>query len=239
MVFADIHIHVLFGVDDGAKTESDMYEIIHRAYESGTRVICCTSHFHPGYFGNNMEKIEKAFGILTEYAGREFPDLRLYLGNELRYSADCVSWLKDGECHTINGTRNVLVDFSENASERVITDGLNRLQNAGYRPVLAHVERYRQLHGKMNILYDYLNNGIVFQSDAQALFRGFGFFTQLQCRRLLDQHMIAVISSDAHDCKRRPPEMNLCYEYLVKKYGSSYARKLCYENAMELLNGKL
>lgn len=50
MALADIHIHLLFGVDDGAKDEDEMHAILDAAYQAGTRVLCCTPHFHPGYF---------------------------------------------------------------------------------------------------------------------------------------------------------------------------------------------
>ena len=57
MGLADIHIHLLFGVDDGAKDEDEMHAILDAAYQAGTRVLCCTPHFHPGYFGDNYDKV--------------------------------------------------------------------------------------------------------------------------------------------------------------------------------------
>ena len=44
MGLADIHIHLLFGVDDGAKDEDEMHAILDAAYQAGTRVLCCTPH---------------------------------------------------------------------------------------------------------------------------------------------------------------------------------------------------
>lgn len=61
MALADIHIHLLFGVDDGAKDEDEMHAILDAAYQAGTRVLCCTPHFHPGYFGDNYDKVNAAF----------------------------------------------------------------------------------------------------------------------------------------------------------------------------------
>jgi len=47
--FSDLHMHALFGVDDGPKTEDDMYAVLDAAYADGTRYMCLTPHFHPGY----------------------------------------------------------------------------------------------------------------------------------------------------------------------------------------------
>lgn len=118
MTLADIHIHLLFGVDDGAKDEDEMHAILDAAYQAGTRVLCCTPHFHPGYFGDNYDKVNAAFKRLSSYVQKTYPDMALYLGNELRYEPECVNWLRQGVCRTVNGTRYVLVDFSEAAPEK-------------------------------------------------------------------------------------------------------------------------
>ena len=104
MALADIHIHLLFGVDDGAKDEDEMHAILDAAYQAGTRVLCCTPHFHPGYFGDNYDKVNAAFKRLSSYVQKTYPDMALYLGNELRYEPECVTWLRQGVCRTVNGT---------------------------------------------------------------------------------------------------------------------------------------
>ena len=83
MGLADIHIHLLFGVDDGAKDEDEMHAILDAAYQAGTRVLCCTPHFHPGYFGDNYDKVTAAFKRLSSYVQKTYPDMALYLGNDL------------------------------------------------------------------------------------------------------------------------------------------------------------
>lgn len=55
----------MFGVDDGAKDEDEMLAILDAAYQSGTRLLCCTPHFHPGYWGHNRERSAAAYDRLT------------------------------------------------------------------------------------------------------------------------------------------------------------------------------
>ena len=238
MVFTDIHSHVLFGTDDGAKNEEEMHAIVDGAYGSGTRVLCCTPHFHPGYFGDNRSQADSAYRKLREYVGLKYPDMSLYIGNELRYAPECTAWLQSGACRTLNGTRFVLVDFSEAAPEKLITDGLHRLLNAGYIPVLAHVERYRALHRRSAVIREYGSNGVILQADTQSLFRGFGLSVQHQCRRLLAEGLIDLFSSDTHDCTGRPPDMSACAAYLEKKFGAACAEALCCKNAVNILRGE-
>ncbi len=239
MEFADIHIHVLCGVDDGVKTEADMYAMVDAAYADGTRVMCATPHFHLGYFGDNVQKSVAAFDKLSAYVSQKYPKMRLYLGNELRYSRDCVSWLDSGQCRTLNGSRFLLVDFSEWEEEREIVRGLEKLLNAGYLPVLAHAERYQNFGRDKAALHDFRANGVLLQIDAQSLTGGFGLNTRHRSRRLLADRLADVISSDAHNLSERPPGMSNCFAYIAKRYGEDYARALCVENGKEILEGSV
>lgn len=143
-MFTDLHIHLLYGCDDGAKTQQEMFDMLNQEYEDGVRVICVTPHFHPGYFGDNEQSTLSSFYRLVQYASK-YPNLELYLGNELHFSRNCMQWVLDGKCHTLNNTDYILVDFSMNEDKKEIVHGCSMLLNGGYIPVLGHVERYEKM----------------------------------------------------------------------------------------------
>lgn len=233
MTFADIHCHALFGVDDGARTEEDTYALLDTCYRDGIRFICFTPHFHLGYFGNNYKKISQAFSKAENYAKIKYPDLALSLGNELRYSQDAVSRLEEGLCRTMGDTDLVLVDFSEREHVSAITNGLHRLLNAGYTPILAHAERYGSLTPRD--ISAFREDGVLIQLDTQSLFGGFGFRTKQRAGSILRRRIADIVASDAHDLRRRPPGITEAYHYIEKKYGRDYAQALCRDNALQLL----
>lgn len=233
--FSDIHIHMLPGVDDGARSETDSRDMLEVAYKDGTRVFCLTPHFHPGFFGDNRSAVEKAYQDLRSYALDHYPDLRLFLGNEIRYSPNCVDWLNSGYCRTLNDTRNVLIDFSENVERTVITDAVYRLLNAGYTPVIAHVERYVNLHGDFREVLQYRECGALIQIDGPSLFGGWGFCARQRSRRLIEKQLVDLVCSDAHGTKVRPPQLSPSYEYILQRCGESYANDTCFSNALTLL----
>lgn len=238
MKFADLHIHALCGVDDGAKTEEEMFRLTDAAYADGAGMLCLTPHFHPGYFGDNQKKGEDAFRILKQYAAETYPDLMLQLGNELRYSRDCISWLDDGACRTLGAGNRVLVDFSRGESQKSIVGGLDRLLNGGYAPVLAHVERYDSLRGNQKVLRELRDNGVLLQVDSQSIFGGFGLGTCAWARRILCEKMADVVASDAHDLRSRPPGLNRSFHYITKKCGADYAAAVCGIIPRELLENE-
>lgn len=236
MKFADLHNHTLFGADDGPRTEQEMFEMLDAAWADGTEVICLTPHFHPGYFGDNRDRVDRAFEILSRYAVQKYPAMRLYLGNELRYSGECLSWLESGSCRTLNGTDRVLVDFNETEPEDNIIKGVERLMNAGYRPVLAHAERYRAL--SVRRIRDLSRNGVFIQIDVQSIFGTYGLHARLRSRHLLSDKLVDIVATDAHGLGRRSPILSRGYRDIERKYGDTYASAIFVENPLLLLEGK-
>ncbi len=234
MSFSDIHTHILYGTDDGAKTREDMFEIVKTAYAGGTRLICATPHFHPGYFDDNREQALHAFEVLNEHCEKHYPDLKLFLGNELFYTHDSISWMKNSLCRPMGSTRYVLVEFAIDSSEDEIAEGVDRLLNIGYIPIIAHAERYKSLnYGRLIALRE---NGVLIQVNAQAVCqRPFAFALNKRVKMMLSEKLVDFVSSDTHDITKRPPDMKKCYKYLEDKYGREYAKKLCRTNAERLL----
>lgn len=235
MGYADIHNHALWGVDDGAKTEEEMRQMVVVAYQDGCRTLFLTPHFHLGYFGDNQQKSAQCFQQLQDWAGEQFPDLQLVLGNELRYSQGCIDWLEESKCRPMGQTNFLLVDFSEHEKATVIEKGLSRLFNAGYTPILAHAERYVDLHHRRDVIERLRANGVYIQMDARSVLGDFGFWVKQAAKGLLVRRLVDFVGSDAHDLKRRPPGLAEAYQFIEKKYGNQYAAKVCGENARRIL----
>lgn len=234
MYFADMHTHILCAVDDGAESAEQMQQMLDAAYACGTRKLWLTPHYHPGYFGKNREKSEEAFAKLLSY-GAKYPDLELYLANELRYSPSCDEWLDQGLCRTLDGGSSVLVDFSASETVKNITEGMDRLLRAGYRPVLAHVERYRNLRGQWQILERMKDRGVRFQITAASLTGECGLRTGWFAKSIVMRNLADHVASDAHDMEYRRPEMDGAYGWIRKKCGATMAQALCWENALALM----
>lgn len=238
MFFADIHNHMLFGVDDGAHTENEMYALIDASYADGVRHLCFTPHYHPGYFGENQAQIASAFKLAMQYASERYTDLQLYLGSELRYERSCIDWLEQGRCQTLNATEYLLVDFLYPEPAENILDAMLRVLNAGYTPVLAHVERYEKFHRDLWEIDRLKDWGVILQVDAQSPLGGLGYGSKVRARRLLDAGAVDLIASDAHDLKNRPPQLRPCYDFVSRKYGEGYAQYLFLDEPLRILRSK-
>ena len=238
MKFTDLHNHALYATDDGPKSEKDMQSLVDAIYKDNIRYLCLTPHYHPGYFGENTDRAEHAYQRLSAYVAEKYPDLKIYRGNELRYNRGCEGWIKEGKCHAINDTNYVLIDFSQNEEGDVIVKGTNRILNAGYIPVLAHVERYRKIAGDMDFIRELKENGVVIQVDAQSILGVFGFGSKRSCKKMLAYHLVDVVATDAHGSLLRPPSITESYKYIEKRFGKKYAEAVCVRNPYTILENK-
>ena len=235
MLFSDIHIHALYNCDDGARSLDYMYKMIDMAYDDGERYVCITPHCHPGYFGENASKIKENFELLSVYVNQKYPDMNLALGNELRFAPGCVEWLADEKCLCMNNTKYVLVDFFYGEEKEKISCGLNSILSCGYIPILAHAERYKKIRGDIEFLKEQRENGVLIQIDSMSVLGGFGYTTKMFAKKILQNYMADFISSDAHGVHKRPPGIKKAYDYVSKIYGTAYAEKICFKNAVDMI----
>lgn len=238
MNYADMHCHMLYGVDDGAQDRETSRAMLDAAYADGTRTICFTPHCHPGYYGEHADEALQRYAELRTYAAERYPDLALYLGNELHDDPACLSWLDAGTCRTLNGSRYLLVDFSDDVSLYTITKALDQLLNAGYTPVLAHTEVYRSLRGDTRTICSLSDSGVILQLDSQSIMGDFGLGAKRAARRLLCHGLADIVASDAHDMDRRPPRLSACHAFVAEKYGEAYAGLLFADNPQRILRGE-
>ena len=235
MQFADIHIHLLYGLDDGPKTKEEMWKLLELAYSGGTRFFCLTPHYHAGLYKYDVRLLLSRFDELKREAGERFPDIRLTLGNEIRYSPAAVDWLENGECLTMNHTGYVLVDFLEDEPAKRVEEAMRRLLNAGYRPILAHAERYADFGKDWEAFAKLRDQGVLIQLDASSLFGDWSKHAKQMGRALLKHGLVDLVGSDAHNTRSRPPDLKKAYEYTAKHFGASCAEEIFYRGAINLL----
>ena len=80
---ADLHCHILAGVDDGARDDEQMYDLIRLEYDCGVRHLCFTPHYNPALFKPKPEKIAESFEKAKAYVAANLPDMTVYLGRSL------------------------------------------------------------------------------------------------------------------------------------------------------------
>lgn len=236
MIF-DIHCHILPAVDDGARNESSTDRMLRIASSEGINVIVATPHFAYGREKEEVEEIKRKYAEVRTWWKKRGPDKEMYLGNELFYSEGVIEALEAGQALTMNGTKYVLVEFPIYAEFSCVQKAIQKLQYAGYIPIIAHVERYEHLR-KKGVMQELVHMGAYMQVNASAILGKHGMITKYYVMQMIKQGLIHFVATDAHGSRERRPEMQQCVAYLEKKLGVSKTHQLLQENPMRMLKGE-
>lgn len=217
----NLHCHILYGVDDGAKTEEQMYELIRLEYSFGVRHLCFTPHYNPALFKPCPDKIQKSYAEAQAYVRENLPDLNLYLGNEVFMRPDTIDRLRNGSCRTLGGSDTVLTEFHPTTSWDDIRMYCVKLLGQGYKPLMAHIERYDHFSDIDNV-YELKNLGVRFQINTAA----FETPRKKFITKLLEQGLVDVVSDDRHNLTRGNPSIAESYRYISERFGKRASEAL-------------
>ncbi|MGJ5813063.1 tyrosine-protein phosphatase [Paludibaculum fermentans] len=231
----DLHSHILFGMDDGARTIDDSLAMAKMAAACGTTDIVASPHadsqyeYDPKLVEERLEQVQKLIGTsLKIHRGCDFhlsyENIRLALNKPNRYS--------------INGRGYLLVEFSDvlimSSTEQIFSE----LMSAGLVPIVTHPERNPHLVKDLKRLTRWVERGAFLQVTAQSLLGKFGPAAHRCCVSLLDAGLVHFVASDAHDTQRRPPRLDLARNYLKQRYGAEYAEVILEINPRSVLDGR-
>lgn len=234
----DIHCHILPGVDDGSHSKSQSQRMLDLAWENGIHAIIATPHYMPEGRHPSPETLHRLTEELREYIYMRQYDMELYEGNEIYYHQEASELLEEGKILPLAGSHYVLVEFSPADDARYMRNALAELQNAGYDPILAHVERYMCLCKKPYDRIDELRRmGVLIQVNAGSVEGKMGPVAKKTVHSLLKRQWVDFVATDAHSDHGRSHAIGDCVRILRKKYPSEYVESILGGNARRILLG--
>ena len=236
--YYDIHCHILPHVDDGSPSTAMSEDMLRIAHENGIRHIVLTPHYKIERFELTREEIYDQYRLFVARMEEKFPDMEFFFGREIFFGEEIMDLLQDNVISTINDTDYVLIEFHPSADVSYIAESLYKIENAGYTPILAHIERYPDLLKNIKMIEQIIESGAYIQSNATSVVGKLGGTVKRLLLKLLKRDMIHFIGTDAHSNRTRAPYMEECAAYLAKKLGQDKARKLLYDNPKKMLNNE-
>ncbi|MBQ8617806.1 MAG: hypothetical protein IJ418_09915 [Clostridia bacterium] len=234
-MFVDIHQHLVFDMDDGARSFEESKNMICLAYEQGVSHIIATPHCIPGVQEFHMERFKKNLQLINDWCREQKKPVSVHMGAEVYYTPHTVQWLTDGRVPTLASSNYILIEFSSNASYDEIVRASRKMTNAGYLPVLAHVERYRYLRNKKHLARLKEDYPVLIQMNADTFLRRNTIFEENWLRQVLEMELVDIVASDAHNTTNRLCQMSKCHSYFMKKYGQRVADQLHYGTGKHII----
>jgi protein-tyrosine phosphatase len=232
--FADLHSHVLYGMDDGAKTRADSLKMLELAARSGTTDIVATPHansrfrYDPAVIDEQIADLNASIEGIRIHRGCDF---QLDVGN----IEDVVA---NPRKYAVNGHAYLLVEFPHTLRNPHADRILKHLMDAGLTPILTHPERIPFLQTRIDDLARWVGNGCWLQLTAGSITGAFGRQAQRFSDALMSRGLVQVVASDAHDCTHRPPSLAEAYDALTLRYGVAAIKPLFVDNPRAVIAGE-
>jgi protein-tyrosine phosphatase len=247
----DIHTHILPGLDDGAKTMDESVAMADIALRSGTTDIVATPHasgqfrFDPPAVDAKVKALRHALAAragqsaATATAGAAAPKLRIHTGCDFHLQYDNIEdAVANPRKYTINGNAYLLVEFPDFGVLHGAEDILMRLLDAGMVPVITHPERHAHLQKQFDDLAGWVDNGCCVQVTAGSHTGAFGKRAAWSANEMLKRGLTHFIASDAHDLRKRTPNLRDAYDRLAGDFGEDRIRPLFVDNPKAVLAGE-
>ena len=187
----DQHSHILYGLDDGVKTREDSLTILQFLASAGLSDLWLTPHVMEDV-PNTTEGIRSRFEELkAAYKG----SLRLHLAAE--YMIDTLFEERlDRKDLLTHGDDCVLVETSALTPPINLWDVLERMRASGYRPIVAHPERYRYME---KADYRRLHEmGCLLQMNLPSIVGFYGSSARERAEFLVGKGWYSMVGSDCH-----------------------------------------
>ena len=231
----DIHSHIIYHIDDGSHDLEESLELIRQDVEQGARAIIATPHYYVQY-PTDPARIRAKLAAIEE-ANASALDVRLYAGNEVLWFDSMTERLQSGEILTLADSHYTLIEFYPEESYQTILRAIRNVRNAGYRPIIAHAERFKaiQEHGLAEVrdlgAYVQLSTEPLSHKGLSGLFDRETKFIQ----KALRNQKADFLGTDMHRTDRRPPVLRDAIDWIQKKLDADYADAVLQRNADAIL----
>lgn len=193
----DMHSHLLPGIDDGAKNMDESLGMILKFHEMGYKKLIMTPHIMEDYYRNTPEIINEKLALVRAEVAQLGIDIALEASAEYYYDETLFEKVRDKKLLTF-GQNHVLFELAFGGEPQQISTLLFDMKVNGYKPILAHYERYPYYHNLPEKIREYRDNGILIQLNLLSICGHYGPHIERQARYLIDNQLIDFVSSDCH-----------------------------------------
>lgn len=194
----DIHSHILPGIDDGAADIAASLELVKGIYDLGIRKTIATPHVISDMYRNTPEIINAALATLKEACVTA--DIHIEIGAAAEYMLDdyFMKLLRE-KSPLLCIHKNIILTEQSYASP---TSNLNEIAfdilKEGYRPIMAHPERYFYYHGNYGQFGHLKDMGFLLQVNLLSLTGYYGKAVTKAAKYIIENDMADLVGTDMH-----------------------------------------
>ena len=227
-ISVDMHSHILPGLDDGSGNPDQSIEMIKVLIGLGFKKLITTPHIMGDYYKNTPEIILSKFNELKEIIKERKIDIVLETAAEYYLDEWFIQKLKNEEKLLTFGDNYLLFETSYLNAPVMLNEAIFLMRSAGYKPIIAHPERYTYLYSDFQKYKNLLQQEVFIQLNTISLSGYYSKMAKKIAHKLIDNNMIHFVGSDLHSTKQAA--------LLKSAMKTKYYRKVL---GMDLINNRL
>lgn len=211
----DMHNHLLPGIDDGSKSVEESLELIKGLGGLGFKQFICTPHIMEDIHPNTKSTIQTAYTSLSQALKENSSKAKIYAAAEHMVDDGIMPLIaKDNLCVMPGGY--VLIEMSYLAESKALFQTILDIQNLGYKPILAHPERYNYYHYNFDMYKQIKDAGCLLQLNLLSISRYYGTEVKVAALTMLKSGMYDFVGTDLHHQKHLAALQDVVAKYPIR-----------------------
>lgn len=193
----DLHSHLIPGIDDGSKDMEDTINMLKEFIGLGFKKVITTPHVMSDFYKNTPEIILGGLKDVREEIKKQGLKIEIEAAAEYYLDYHLEELIKAKNILTF-GENHVLFELSFSNEPQRIKEIIFEFQTNGYRPIMAHFERYPYYFNQWQTIEDYRNRGCLIQLNINSLSGQYGPGVKKMAEEMINRGYVDVIGSDCH-----------------------------------------
>ncbi len=218
----DMHSHLLPGIDDGSPDITNSITYFTELNQLGFNKFICTPHIFMEVHPNDSNTITGALDKVLNNEAIKKLNIEVSAAAEYMVDQDFGPLLRDGETMMTLPDNHILIEMSYLSETPDIESYVFELNVAGYKPILAHPERYNFYLSKPQKIQRFRDMGCLLQMNLLSVTGYYGRDAKHAALRMLKSGLYDLAGTDFHHDKHLQGfnDQNLWKENfeLVKNY---------------------
>jgi len=194
----DLHSHLIPGIDDGVKTLEESIQIIKGMKDLGFKKLIVTPHIMFHRYKNTKEIIENECTKVKEELKRQNIDIEILVSAEYYFDENFFELIEKNDLMPFGEKKYILFETSYTSRPFGLEQIVFSLLSKGYRPILAHPERYSYLNQNYEKFDKLKESGLRFQININSLLGFYGKTPMKAAKYLSKKGLVDFVGSDIH-----------------------------------------
>lgn len=193
----DVHSHLIPGIDDGSPDMTTSLNLLRGFQDLGYRKVITTPHVMSDYYRNTSSIITDGLEKVQAACRQDGLNIEVEAAAEYYLDEHFDQLIEADDLLTL-GNRFVLFELPFVAAPDMLKSTLFKLQMAGYKPVLAHAERYAYWHREPQKFRDLFDRDVYIQLNINSLTGFYSEAVRKAAEWMIDQQLVTFAASDCH-----------------------------------------